>query len=124
MQTQKAFSAPVLPMHITKRAFQERFPLLLDGVSRKYDAMSMFLNDSEYAYSLDPNLSARTSLKLQITTGLNRLLASGYVDLGLPDAAMFTALLMQPYVPPVFRLSLAERNVILSQTIQDTERPS
>ena len=124
MDTQPAFAPALLPLHITKRAFQERFPLLLDGITRKYDAMGLFLSDADYAASLEPDEAKRTALKLQINTGLNRLTASGYVDLGLDDAAKFTGLLMQAHIPTVFRLSAGERAAILSTVIATTERPA
>jgi hypothetical protein len=124
MDTQPAFAPALLPLHITRRAFQDRFPLMVDGVSRKYDAVSLFLADAAYATALEPDDAKRTTLKLQIQAGLNRIAASGYVDLGLQDAALFTGLLMQAHIPAAFRLSAGERAAILSPVIADTERPA
>ena len=124
MQTQQAFGAITALKRITRRAFQERFPLMPDGVSRKYDAMDLFLTDPAYAEALEPIEASRTTLKLQITAGLNRLAASGYVDLDLEDAAKFTGMLLHTRIPMAFRLTPQERDAILSLSILDTERPS
>lgn len=116
---------PEAPVYqLTKRAFQNRFPLLADGVSRTYDAMSMFLTNEAFATSLVADTTARQGLQLMIQTGLNRMNASAHVDLLFPDAANFTLLLMQASIPSLFRLTSAERDVILSKVIADSERPA
>lgn len=112
------------PNRITIRAFQNRFPKSEDGVSTKYDLVSLFLNDPEYATSLVANGPTRMALKKLIKTGVNRLEASPYVDLDVADAGNFTGLLMQPSMPTDFRLSAPERTAILSTAIAETERPA
>lgn len=112
---------PVANLRLTKRAFQNRFPVNPDGMSRKYDLMSMFLTKDAYAASLIADATARFGLQLLIQTGLNRLEASPYINLAIPDAANFTGLLLQPSIPAEFRLTVGERNAILSQTIATDE---
>ena len=118
----EAANAP-LPNHLTKRAFQNRFPLSANGVSRKYDAMALFLADDAYASYLVADQGVRMELKLLVQTGLNRLNASAHVDLDMDEAANFTLLLTQPIIPTAFQLTAEERDVILSKVIQPNERP-
>lgn len=120
--TFEGFEPPMPPQQLTKRAFQNRFPKLEDGVSTKYDAMSMFLNKDAYAASLVPDDTLRTALQLLVTTGLNRFDAAGYVDLAVSDAGDFTGLLMQSVFPEAFRLTADERAAILATPIEDSER--
>lgn len=118
---------PTRPPHITCRAFQRRFPTtsVVDAqAGNKYDLMTLFLTDNDYAASAVPDATARFALKLDIQAGVNTLNSSGYVDLNMPYAASFTALLMQERVPVAFRLTPEERAVILSTTIADSDRPS
>lgn len=114
-------SAPV-SLPLTKRAFQNRFPKTPDGISTKYDAMTLFLNKDSYAAALVEDDEARTALQLLITTGLNRINASAFVDLALTEAANFTGLLLQPGIPDAFRLAPEERTAILNPTILPGER--
>lgn len=118
-------SLPAAPdLKLSRRAFQNRFPMLPGAMAAtKYDAMSMFLTDSVYAAELVPDAAARTALKLDIQAGLNRMAVSSDVDYAAPDAANFTALLTQGRIPTVFRLTLEERSVILSESIRLDERP-
>lgn len=114
--------APAVARHLTKRAFQDRFPLTANGVSRKYDLMDLFMRDDGYAASLGVTGAALYELRALIVTGLNRLNASSYVDLDLEDAANFTGLLLQAGIPEAFRLTLPERSYILDTPVADGER--
>lgn len=109
------------PLKLTKRAFQNRFPKLANGISTKYDALSMFMTDSEYAAHLNVTGTALIELRMLIQTGLNRMGASPLVDYGVTDAAEFTYLLMQPFVPEAFRLTVEERASILSLPLKAHE---
>lgn len=111
-----------LPRHIGKRAFQDRFPLTPNGVSRKYDLMDLFMRDDGYAASLGATGAPLYELRAMIVTGLNRLNASSYVDLDLADAANFTGLLLQPSIPAPFRLTMAERTAMLTAPVAESER--
>lgn len=108
---------------LTKLAFQARFPKLANGVTTKYAAMEFFLTNDAYAASLTVPVSgaALIALRLLIVQGVTSMSLSGYVDLALPDAAMFTGLLAQPSIPVEFRLSGAERNLILTAPVLPTE---
>lgn len=112
----------VLPRRITKRAFQERFPMTPNGVSRKYDLMALFMSDDGYAASLGVTGAPLYELRAMIVTGLNRLNASQYVDLDLPDASNFTMLLLATVIPEPFRLTTQERAAILDAPVQEGER--
>lgn len=114
--------APDYGTRLTKRAFQDRFPLTANGVSRKYDLMSMFMTDDGYAAALGVTGATLYELRSMIVTGLNRLNASSHVDFAFPDAANFTLLLLQPSIPDAFRLTTAERDKILNDPIQEGER--
>lgn len=116
--------AAVKPPHLTKRAFQARFPASGVGVATKFDLLTLFLADDSYAASLVADAIARLVLRANIITGRNRLDASAHVDLDMPDAANFTAMLLDPAIPAPFRLTNAERAVIIdASTITDSERP-
>jgi len=122
------FTAPVrvepfVPQHATKRAFQNRFPKLSNGISTKYDAMRLFLDNDSYAASLGVTGVLLHSLRLLITTGVERLAASPYVDLSpTGEAAGLVALLMQPSIPAEFQLSQAEHDTMLNTPLADNER--
>lgn len=113
---------PPEPRRLTKRAFQDRFPLTANGVSRKYDLMDLFMRDDGYAAALGVSGAALYELRALIVTGLNRLNASAYVDLDLADAANFTGLLLQPSIPGAFRLTVAERETMLNTPLAAGER--
>ncbi len=123
----------VVPMHsaqelppisnfITKRAFQNRFPVAANSVSNLYDIMYLYLSKEEYAISITTDASTRLSIQMILTTGMNRLNASDFVNLDLNEAADFTQILMQPVIPIEFRLTVNQRDQILSKTIRDDER--
>jgi hypothetical protein len=106
----------------TKRAFQNRFPKTSNGISTKWDAMCLFLSDDGYAASLGVTGAALYGLRLLITTGQQRMNASPFVDMEQGgEAAALTALLAQPSIPVDFRLSNAERELMLSAPLLDSE---
>lgn len=107
---------------LSKRAFQDRFPLTSNGISRKYDRLDLFLRDDGYAASLGVTGSAMYELRLMITTGINRLSASTHVDFAMPDAGNFLLLLTSPSIPEAFRLTTAERTKMLNEPILDNEK--
>lgn len=107
---------------LTRRAFQERFPLTANGVSRKYDRMDLFLRDDGYAASLGITGANMYELRELIVTGINRLNASTHVDFAMSDAANFLYLLTLPSIPEAFRLSLVERQTMLETPISETEK--
>lgn len=114
---------PVAMQHATKRAFQNRFPKLANGVSTKWDAMCLFLSDDGYAASLGVSGAALYSLRMLITTGVQRLNASPFVDMDpAAEAAALTALLMNVAIPDDFRLSAGERETMLDTPLADGER--
>lgn len=115
--------APAVPQHATKRAFQNRFPKMPNGISTKYDAMCMFLADDGYAASLGATGAPLYELRMLITTGVQRMNASPFVDMApTAEAAALTVLLMQPGIPADFRLSAAERAAMLETPLADDER--
>lgn len=107
---------------LTKRAFQDRFPLTSNGISRKYDRMDLFLRDDGYAATLGVTGANLYELRLMITTGINRLNASSHVDYSMPDAANFLTLLTNPVIPEAFRLTESERTVMLETPISESEK--
>lgn len=115
-------SAPV-KTKLTRQAFKSRFPKLANGVTTKYSATELFLNNDAYAASLTTPVSgaALIALRLLIVEGTTSMGLSGYVDLALPDAANFTGLLAQPSIPVEFRLTAAERTAILTAPILASE---
>ena len=120
--------APPEPIRLRKVSFFDRFPKAENGVSTKYDLLSFFMGSDEYADSLGVAGEQRIALRLLITTGLNRINASMYVDLepnadGSPtDAAKFIGLLMMPTIPQAFRLDPADAGAILNPAMRDDER--
>jgi len=111
---------PSSTSRLRKISFFDRFPKAENGVSTKYDLLSFFMSSDEYADSLGVTGEQRIALRLLITTGLNRINASMFVDLtpnqdGSPtDAAKFVGLLMQPMIPQAFRLGPADAQAILN----------
>lgn len=111
--------AAVVKTKLTKLAFQMRFPKLPNGVTTKYAAMDFFLSNDAYAASLATPVSGAELIRLRllIVQGVTSMGLSGHVDLALPDAAMFTGLLAQPSIPVEFRLTAAERTLILTAPV-------
>ncbi len=122
------FEAPAVvdaavPMHATKRAFQNRFPKLANGISTKWDAMCLFLQDDGYAASLGVTGATLYELRMLITTGQQRLHASPFVDMApTGEAAALTQLLTQPAIPVDFRLTAGERAAMLETPLTESER--
>lgn len=114
--------SPVASTRITKRAFHNRFPKSADGISTKYDAVSLFLIDDGYAASLGVTGAAMYGLRMLIVAGKNRLDASQFVDLGATEAADFTLLLTQGAIPADLRLTAEQRTAMLTTPIADGER--
>lgn len=109
--------------HATKRAFQNRFPKAANGISTKWDAMCLFLVDDGYAASLGVTGAPLYELRMLITTGVQRLNASPFVDMG-PDgeATAMTGLLINPAIPAAFRLTAADRQTMMETPLADDER--
>ena len=117
-----AVPAPVA-QHTTKRSFQNRFPKLANGISTKYDAMCLFLTDDGYAASLGVTGAPLYELRMLITTGMQRMAASPFVDMTPgAEADAFTALLTQGFIPSVFKLSAEERSVLMTTPLTEAER--
>lgn len=120
---------PPVPLpRATKRAFQNRFPKTTDGMSTKYDAVTLFLIDDGYAALIGVSGVAMYSLRMLIMAGKNRLDASPFVNLspnsdGSPtEAEAFTLLLTQPTIPAELRLTAADRTAMLDTPLADAER--
>lgn len=115
--------APETNQHATKRAFQNRFPKMPNGISTKWDAMCLFLSDDAYAASLGVTGATLFELRMLITTGVQRLNASPFVDMApAGEAAALTGLMTQAAIPTAFRLSAAERSEMLDTPLADGER--
>lgn len=107
----------------TKRAFQNRFPKLANGVSTKWDAMCLFLSSDSYAASLNVSGEALFGLRMLVTTGIERLSASPFVDFApTGEAAGLSLLLTQASIPAAFRLSIEERNALLLLPLSPAEK--
>lgn len=117
------FVTPTVQRHATKRAFQNRFPKISNGISTKYDAMCLFLTDDSYAAYLGVTGSALFEIRMLITTGVQRMNASPFVDMSPnAEAATLTALLMHNSIPEAFRLTAGEREGMLETPLTDVER--
>jgi hypothetical protein len=111
-----------VPQHATKRSFQNRFPKLANGMSTKWDAMCLFLADDGYAASLGVTGAPLYELRMLITTGVQRLSASPFVDMTpTGEAAAMTELLINPAIPQAFRLTAAERTAMMDTPLADAE---
>ncbi len=114
--------AAAISTKCTKNAFQSRFPKLANGVSTKWDAMKQFLNSDSYATSLGVTGAAMYDLRMLITTGTERLNASPFVEMsagGQADGMTFLLTQITPTLP--FALTAAERTVIMSPPLLDSE---
>jgi hypothetical protein len=115
------FVAPVVPPTpitfswvITRNEFQKRFPLTANGVSTKYDLMTLFLTDTAYAESLGVTGSAIFDLRSLIITGNNRLGVVSEVDLKDSETINYVNMTTNALFPDVFRLTQDEANMILN----------
>ena len=108
---------------ITRNAFQNRFPMTANGVSTKYDLMTLFLTDTAYAESLGVTGSAIYDLRSLIITGNNRLGVVSSVDLQAQEAINYVNMTTNVLFPEVFRLTTAEANTLLTTPAAPNEIP-
>jgi hypothetical protein len=116
------FVAPVNPTPtptvydwiITRNEFQNRFPITANGVSTKYDLMTLFLTDTGYAASLGVTGNDLYSLRSLIITGNNRLGVVSDVDLKDQATINYVNMTTSTSFPEVFRLTQAEADMILT----------
>lgn len=99
---------------ITRNAFQNRFPMTANGVSTKYDLMTLFLTDTAYAESLGVTGSAIFDLRSIIITGNNRLGVVTEVNLQSQETINYVNMTTNALFPDAFRLTTAEANTILT----------
>jgi len=123
-----AFIAPPAPPApdtwiITRNAFQNRFPITANGVSTKYDLMTLFLTDTGYAASLGVTGDALYSQRSLIITGNNRLNVVSDVDLQNQAAIDYVNMMTNAEFPEVFRLTTAEATTILTTPAAPNEIP-
>lgn len=126
-----AFTAPVVPPApppestwvITRNAFQNRFPMTANGVSTKYDLMTLFLSDTGYAASLGVTGAELYDLRSIIITGNNRLGVVSNVNLQAQETINYVNMTTNPLFPTVFRLTQAEVDAILNTPAQPNELP-
>jgi hypothetical protein len=125
------FAAPVVPPAppapdtwiITRNAFQNRFPVTANGVSTKYDLMTLFLTDTAYAESLGVTGSAIFDLRSIIITGNNRLGVVTEVNLQSQETINYVNMTTNALFPEVFRLTTAEASAILTTPAAANETP-
>ena len=116
------FAAPVYPEPppapdtwvITRNAFQNRFPMTANGVSTKYDLMTLFLNDTGYAAALGVTGADLYSLRSIIITGNNRLGVVSEVNLQSQETIDYVNMTTNAAFPEVFRLTAAEASTLWS----------
>jgi hypothetical protein len=108
---------------ITRNAFQNRFPKTANGVSTKYDLMTLFLSDTGYATSLGVTGSDLYSLRSIIITGNNRLGVVTNVNLQAQETIDYVNMTTNAAFPQVFRLTQAEADAILDTPALDNEKP-
>jgi hypothetical protein len=114
---------PVLTWIVTRNAFQNRFPMTANGVSTKYDLMTLFLTDTGYAESLGVTGSDLYSLRSIIITGNNRLGVVANVDLQAQETIGYVNMTTNAAFPEVFRLTAAEASAILDTPAEPNETP-
>ena len=108
---------------ITRNAFQNRFPMTANGVSTKYDLMTLFLTDTAYAESLGVTGSAIYDLRSIIITGNNRLGVVTDVNLQAQETINYVNMTTNILFPDVFRLTAAEASAILTTPAALNEIP-
>jgi hypothetical protein len=114
---------PVPTWVITRNAFQNRFPMTSNGVSTKYDLMTLFLTDTGYAESLGVTGADLYSLRSMIVTGNNRLGVVANVDLQAQETIGYVNMTTNASFPEVFRLTAAEASAILDTPAEPNETP-
>jgi len=124
-QTWAVVPAPPAPdtWVITRNAFQNRFPVTANGVSTKYDLMTLFLVDTAYAESLGVTGSAIFDLRSIIITGNNRLGVVAEVNLQSQETINYVNMTTNALFPEVFRLTTAEASAILTTPAAANETP-
>jgi hypothetical protein len=115
--------APADTWVITRNAFQNRFPMTANGVSTKYDLMTLFLTDTGYATSLGVTGSDLYSLRSIIITGNNRLGVVTNVNLQAQETIDYVNMTTNVAFPEVFRLTTAEANTLLTTPAASNETP-
>ena len=108
---------------ITRNAFQNRFPMTANGVSTKYDLMTLFLTDTGYAESLGVTGADLYSLRSIIITGNNRLGVVSSVNLKAQETIDYVNMTKTVAFPEVFRLTAAEANTLLTTPAAANETP-
>lgn len=108
---------------ITRNAFQNRFPMTANGVSTKYDLMTLFLNDTGYAAALGVTGADLYSLRSIIITGNNRLGVVTSVNLQAQETIDYVNMTTNVAFPEVFRLTAAEASTLLSTPAAPNETP-
>ena len=108
---------------VTRNAFQNRFPMTANGVSTKYDLMTLFLSDTGYATSLGVTGSDLYSLRSIIITGNNRLGVVTNVNLQAQETIDYVNMTTNVAFPEVFRLTTAEANTLLTTPAASNETP-
>jgi len=108
---------------ITRNAFQNRFPMTSNGVSTKYDLMTLFLTDAAYAESLGVTGSAIYDLRSIIITGNNRLGVVTNVNLQAQETINYVNMTTNALFPDAFRLTTAEASAILTTPAAPNETP-
>jgi hypothetical protein len=108
---------------ITRNAFQNRFPVAANGVSTKYDLMTLFLTDTAYAESLGVTGSAIYDLRSIIITGNNRLGVVTNVNLQAQETINYVNMMTNALFPDAFRLTQAEVDAILATPAAPNETP-
>jgi hypothetical protein len=108
---------------VTRNAFQNRFPMTANGVSTKYDLMTLFLTDTGYAESLGVTGADLYSLRSIIITGNNRLGVVSSVDLKAQETIDYVNMTKTVAFPEVFRLTTAEANTLLTTPAAANETP-
>ena len=108
---------------ISRVALQNRFPVTSNGVSTKYDLMTLFLTDTAYANSLGVSGQDLIDQRALIITGNNRLGTAEYVNLQSQQTIEYITLCTNAQFPDVFRLTQIEADAILNTPAQPNELP-
>ena len=114
---------PVQTWDISRVALQNRFPVTSNGVSTKYDLMTLFLTDTAYANSLGVSGQDLIDQRALIITGNNRLGTAEYVNLQSQQTIEYITLCTNAQFPDVFRLTQIEADAILNTPAQPNELP-
>lgn len=114
---------PEITWDISRVALQNRFPITANGVSTKYDLMTLFLTDTAYANSLGVSGQDLIDQRALIITGNNRLGTAEYVNLKSQQTISYITLCTNAAFPAVFRLTQAEADGILNTPARNDEKP-